>query len=112
MQKPPKPVDPFARSSWNAVFSVAHTLHRGQPRCYMAIFSEAAVCKVGYSSNLPMRIAALRRLGGPVAITRVISRSGGRALERRLHRALAPYRVRGEVFRDCPEARLLFLACE
>jgi hypothetical protein len=53
--------------------------------------------KIGYTGDLPRRIAALSSgAGQPVELLRTVA--GGRSVEAWLHRRFAPYRITGEWF--------------
>jgi hypothetical protein len=59
--------------------------------------------KVGFTTNLPRRIASLSRSHGPLDVIRVIN--GDRRRENAIHGALRPSNEFGEWFRDSDELR-------
>ena len=60
--------------------------------------------KVGFSRQLPRRIATLGS-GNPDRITLLATLPGGRSLESRIHADLAAHRHKNEWFDDCAEVR-------
>jgi hypothetical protein len=70
------------------------------PQTYIVLNSKGAV-KIGFSTNLDARLAALETSSGErLSVLRTIP--GGSSTERWLHKRYAPLRLMGEWFTFCP----------
>lgn len=78
----------------------SETLPTRLPQTYFVLNSKGEV-KIGFSTNLRARLAALEMSAGErLSLLRMIP--GGRATERWLHKRYAPLRQIGEWFTFCP----------
>lgn len=66
--------------------------------------------KAGVSRDIPARLRQLsRETGCQVGLIGAIK--GGLDLERKIHKAMAPHRINGEWYHDCPETRAVIQNC-
>lgn len=74
---------------------------------YLAKVVGQPIYKIGFSNKPKLRYKNLSQ-ANPFYLEPVIERNGSMALEQDVHRACAPYRIKGEWFHECPEVVAAF----